>query len=237
MKIKITLSLLPLLFILVSCTSATNSATEAENENSVASTSGKLFLKTTMYGSSLNISWVYLGNDGSIVYNPKHGVNPINITAENTDNTASSGNYKVVGNTFQIKWKNGKSENWSFEKTKGEYSAINGGIVTQATALPVNYKLNGSYSGGAVTANLSSSSTLNFTSDGKFTEGRLGAVSTAEVGASSADKRAGTYVVNGNTLKLKYNSGENYVAVVGIYKISDKLTYFIINSSSYKQEK
>jgi len=236
MKIKFSLSVILLLFSLFSCTSANNSSADEGIENAAAIPSGKVYLKTTMWSSGLSIEWIYLGNDGTIISNPKHGVNPVKVALESANNAAATGNYKIAGNTFQIKWKNGKSEVWSFEKTKGEYSAINGGIVTIPGALPANYKLNGSYSAGAVTANLSSSSTLNFTPDGKFTEGRYGAVSTAETGASSSDKRGGTYTVTGNTLKLKYNSGETYVAVVGIYKISNTLTYFIINSSSYKQQ-
>lgn len=235
MKIKFSLSLLALVCILSSCTSASNN-TPAESSSSVAAATGKLFLRTTMWSGSLSIEWIYLGNDGTIVFNPKNGVNPVNIAAEIKNNQSATGTYKVVGTMLQIKWKDGKSANWNFEKTKGEYSAIDGGITVIPDVLPANYKLNGSYSAGAVTANLSASSTLNFTPDGKFTEGRYGAVSTAETGASSADKRAGTYTITGNTLKLKYNNGENYVAVVGIYKISNTLTYFIINNSSYKQQ-
>lgn len=236
MKIKFSLAVILLLFTFFRCTSANNSnATEETNATTIAST-GKVYLKTTMWGSGLSIEWIYLGNDGTIISNPKYGVNPINIAAESANNLAGIGTYKIVDNTFQIKWKNGKSATWNFEKAKGEYSAINGGIVTIPDALPANYKLNGSYSAGAVTANLSSSSTLNFTPDGKFTEGRHGTVSTTETSASASDKRGGIYTVTGNTLKLKYNSGETYIAVVGIYKISNTLTYFIINSSSYKQK-
>ncbi|WP_316772165.1 lipocalin family protein [Pedobacter frigiditerrae] len=235
MKTKFSLSLIVLLFTLFSCTSANNNSTNEETGTTIAST-GKLFLKTTMWSSGLSIEWIYLGDDGTIIFNPKYGVNPVNIAAESANNASGSGTYKIVGNTFQIKWKNGKSDSWSFEKTKGQYSAINGGIVTIPEALPANYKLNGSYSAGAITANLSSSSKLNFTPDGKFTQGSYGAVSTNETGASSSSKNSGTYTVSGHTLKLKYNSGETYVAVVGIYKISNTLTYFIINSSSYKQQ-
>ncbi len=235
MKIKLSLSLLLLVFTIYSCNSANKSSNNRETGVPLAA-SGRLFLKTTMWSSGLSIEWIYLGSDGTIIFNPKYGVNPVNIVEESTKNASNIGTYKVVGNTFQIKWKNGKSESWPFEKSKGEYSAINGGIVTIPEALPVNYKLNGSYSAGAITANLSSSSTLNFTSDGKFTQGSYGAVSTNETGASSTSKNSGTYNVSGNTLKLKYNSGETYIAVVGIYKISNTLSYFIINSSSYKQQ-
>ncbi len=234
MKIKFSLALLPLLFLVLSCTSANRNS--MNNEEVATAPTGKLFLRTVMWGSGLEISWVYLGNDGSIVFNPKHGVNPVNIAAESTDNASNTGTYKVVGTALQIKWKNGKTDIWNFEKSKGEYSAINGGLCTIPDPLPANYKLNATYSGGAITANLSSSSTLKFTPDGKFTEGRQGTVSTAQTGAISSNQSSGTYTVNGNTLKLKYNSGETYVATVGIYKISATLTYFIINSTSYKQQ-
>ena len=38
---------------------------------------GNLYMRTAMSGSSLNISWIYLGNDGVIVKNPVAGANPI----------------------------------------------------------------------------------------------------------------------------------------------------------------
>ncbi|MDQ7949045.1 MAG: hypothetical protein REI78_16325 [Pedobacter sp.] len=231
MKTKISLLLVAIFLSALSCTSANS------DEAAGAAPNGKLFLRTVMWGGSLDISWVYLGNDGTIIFNPKNGVNPVNIAVESANNAANTGNYKVVGKNLQITWKNGKTATWSFEKTAGEFSAIDGGLLSSPAALPNNYKLNGQYAAGAVTANLSSSSTLVFTPDGKFKESRYGAVSTAETGASSADSRAGTYNVTGNTLRLKYNSGETYIAVVGIYKISDQLTYFIINNSSYKQQK
>lgn len=232
MKTRLTFALTACICLLWSCTSATSSD---PTDNASAAPAGKIFLRTVMWGSSLQISWVYLGNDGTIIYNPKHGVNPVNIAAEVADNAANTGNYKVVGSTLKITWKDGKSASWNFEKEKGEFSAIDGGICTKPEQLPSNYKLNSTYSGGAVTANLSASSTLKFTPDGKFTEGRTGTVSTAATSAISSNQRGGTYLINGNTLKLKYTSGETYTAVVGIYKISPTLTYFIINTTSYKQ--
>lgn len=235
MKTKLSFLIMLILCTTFSCTSAIKN--EAPDDDRSGAPDGKLFLRTVMWSGSLEISWVYLGNDGTIIFNPKNGVNPVNITAETANNKANTGSYKIVGDQLQITWKNGKTASWSFEKTDGEFSAIDGGLLSKPEVLPTNYKLNGQYAAGTVTANLSSSSTLIFTPDGKFTESRYGAVSTAETGASSSDQRAGTYQISGNTMKLKYNSGEIYIAVVGLYRISDKLTYFIINNSSYKHEK
>lgn len=238
MKVKFCLLLtVSLLFVFLGCSSASNTGNDdSSTSENIAAPAGQVYLRTMMWSGSLSISWVYLGNDGTIVFNPKNGVNPVNVAAETANNIDNTGTYKLVGTKLEIKWKNGKTASWSVEKKNGEFTAIDGGLVSKPTPLPANYKLNGTYNGGAVTANLSSSSTLNFKPDGKFTEGRFGAVSTAETGASSSDKRAGTYTITGNTLKLKYNSGETYTAVVGIYRIDANYTYFIINSTSYRQQ-
>lgn len=57
--------------------------------------SGTLYLRTYMWtgmcGSSLDISWLYFGDDGQIVRNPKHGVNPVQWDKEKTDNVANTG--------------------------------------------------------------------------------------------------------------------------------------------------
>lgn len=228
------LLLLIILLTFLSCTTVDGSGS-AESGNKQVS-KGKLFLKTIMYGTSLDISWIYMGSDGLILVNPKHGVDPINVPAETKDNLANVGTYAISGDEIKIKWKNGKSENWSFEKTDGQYSSLDGGVVTQPKALPANYKLKGIYSAGAVTANLSASSTIIFSPDGKFTEGRRGTVVTENESSMSSDQRIGTYSISGNTLKLKYTNGETYIAVIALWKLLDDKNQLIINSSSYPEQ-
>ncbi len=57
------------------------------------SSNGKLYFRTmswySSYGSSLDLNWIFLGNDGTFVRDPKNGVNPVNYAAElqnNADN-------------------------------------------------------------------------------------------------------------------------------------------------------
>ena len=94
---------------------------------------GKLYFRTLMltsaYGSSLEISWIFLGNNGTLVRDPKHGVNPINYQAESADNANNIGKYKIAGNKLNVTWQNGQTEKWDIEYDHGELSAVDGGLV------------------------------------------------------------------------------------------------------------
>ena len=228
---------MPVLVLLMAHCGNAGNTTQKKSDNTEAEVGpvGKLYLNTTMWSGSLSITWIWLGANGDIVVDPKHGADPIDLAAEAADNKANTGTYKVVGKDLVITWKNGKSGKWPFEKDKGDYSYINGGVTTRQPVMPANYKLEGKYSAGAITANLSASSTIVFSKDGKFTEGRLGGVSTTEAGATSTDNRSGTYNVTGNTLKLNYNGGKKEVAVIAVMMIGAR-KWLIINSSSYPQQ-
>jgi hypothetical protein len=60
---------------------------------------GKLYFRTFMwtgtYGSTLEMTWIYMGNNGSIVRNPKNGVNPVNFAAELANNSDNVGKYAI----------------------------------------------------------------------------------------------------------------------------------------------
>lgn len=219
-----------------------NRATTPANVNAASykDTNGKLYFRTFMwmgmYGSSLDISWIYLGNGGSIVRNPKHGVNPVDFKAELTNNANNTGKYKINGNKLFITWSNGKTEEWSLETKNGDYTAINGGIVTRPAPLPANYKLNGQYAGGAVLPNVSSIRTFVFNRDGTFSLNRSGAVHTADVTGLSQDTNKGTYTITGNTLRLNFDNGQKQVANILVWDTGGGKKHLVINGTSFPQE-
>lgn len=91
---------------------------------------GSVYLRTVMF-NGLSITWVYLGNDGVIVWDPKHGVDPVNVAAEKADNSANTGTYKLAGNKLLVNWQNGKSAEMSVEYNGKAISAIDGGLTTK----------------------------------------------------------------------------------------------------------
>lgn len=196
---------------------------------------GDVYLRTTIF-RGLHISWVYLGKDGVIVMDPKHGVNPINLAAEKQDNPAYTGTYKLAGDKLLITWQNGKSAEWGIEfDDKKAISAIDGGLATKQPPLPADYRIEGKFSARASTANLLSSTTLTFSKDGTFTQGSFGGVSTADTGATSQSSTSGTYTISGNTLTLTFADGKKTHSVITIMDLGKR--YLVIDSAYYPQEK
>lgn len=184
-------------------------------------TSGRLYLRTYGYTIggrySLAIDWVFLGNDGTIVFNPVGGVDPIDYKTEAEQNTQNIGRYTLNGNNLHITWRTGKTEKWSVEREGGDFSAINGGIVSQQSKMPAGYRLAGQFAAGAITANLGSVSTFQFRKDGTFTLESLGTVTTRDVTGKSEFSANGTYAINGNTLTLRYADGKVTKSVVCLW--------------------
>lgn len=205
------------------------------------SINGKLYFRTFFwtgsYGSSLEMTWFFLGNNGIIVKNPKHGVNPINYSAEAADNTANVGKYKIAGDKLFITWQNGEKSEWRVEHDHGDLIGIDGGVVSRPEAMPVNYKLSGQYAASSVLPNVSSVQTFVFSKDGTFTLNKFGAVHTSDVTAKSESDSHGTYNITGNTLYLNFANGEKLVAVIWIWDEGSGKKNLIINNSSFPQER
>lgn len=210
-------------------------------ESTSAKSNGDLYLRTYMwtgmYGSSLDISWIYLDENGNIVKNPKHGVNPVDWTKEKQDNPKYTGTYKVVGDTaLHITWLNGKTDTWSLEKEDGEYSIIDGGITTKQQGMPKGYRIEGQYASSVVLPNVAATSTLIFKKDGTFTSSNYGTVTTPDVTGESEKKNTGTYDISGNTLTMKFPDGKVEKSVITIWDMDGKQN-LVINSNYYPQEK
>lgn len=205
-----------------------------------STSTGKLYFRTfmwtSMYGSSLELKWIFLGNDGTIVVNPKNGVNPINYTAELANNKDNVGQFKITGNQMNITWQNGKTTEWSLEHKGGDITAIDAGIVSRPKPVAANYKLSGQYAASTVLPNVSSVHTLVFQNDGTFKLNKSGAVSTRDVSALSQSDSKGTYKISGNTLWLNFDNGESQVATIYIWEQDGGKRHLVINQSSYPQE-
>ena len=215
-------------------------AVNTDTKTVATNTNGKLYFRTFMwsgsYGSSLEMSWFFFGNNGMLVRNPVNGVNPINFAAELENNKDNVGNYKLAGKKMIINWQNGKSTEWSIETKGSELTAIDGGVVSSPDPMPANYRLSGQYAASAVLPNVSSVHTLVFSKDGTFTLNKQGTINTENVSALSKLDSKGTYKISGNTLWLNFENGVKQVAVIYIWDEGEGKKLLIINTSSYPQE-
>ena len=210
------------------------------NSTETAKNNGKLYLRTYMwtgmYGSNLDISWIYLSDDGKIVRNPVHGVNPVDWAKEKTDNAKNTGTYTEKDGKLQISWGDGKTANWSIEREKGKVTIIDGGIVSEPDAMPANYRIDGKYAASTVLPNVANSQTLVFQKDGTFSMSNLGTVTTPDVAKAVQDDKAGTYDISGNTLTFKFANGEVKKSVICIWDMDGEKN-LVINGRYYPQEK
>lgn len=218
-----------LLFCLIISLSQCNSSGSAGRD-------GKLYLRST-YFNGTSLDWIYLGNDGTIVRDPKNGADPIDNNLEKQNNADNVGSYKINDKKLLLTWQDGKTTEWGLEYDKGEISAIDGGIVTLQTGLPSGYKLDGQYAASALLANVGQVQTFVFKKDGTFTLNTLGVVSTEDVGATAEGNKKGTYTINGNTIKINFNNGEKTIGVITIFGNAGEKKNLILNNSSLPQEK
>ncbi len=187
-------------------------------------------------GSGTDISWIYLGSDSVIIKDPKYGVDPVDLAAEKAHNAGKTGKYSISGNKMLISWQNGKTAEWNLDYKDGQLVSIDGGSVNKQTPLPANYRIAGQYSAGSILPNISSSSTIVFNKDGSFSQNSYGGVSTTAGSAVSQDISDGSYTITGNTIWLKYTSGNKAVSMISILTKPNGKTQLIINNSSFPQE-
>lgn len=227
-------SLLLAMFVVTACNDAQSSAFTPE------ASKGTLYLRTYMwtgaYGSNLDISWLYFSNDGVLVRNPKHGVDPLDPAKEKADNAKNTGTWKIEGNKILVSWSDGKQASWSFEKEKGVMSIIDGGIVTVQSGMPADYRLEGKYAALTVLPNVSNSQTLVFKKDGTFSMNSTGAIATSDVSSVASSDKEGKYTITGNTLTLTFGNGEVKKSVITIWDMGDEKN-LVINTRYFPQSK
>jgi hypothetical protein len=223
---KLTVALLALL--LFSC------------NNNHTSSNGTVYLRTVFwansFGGSLDISWIYLGSDGTFIRNPKHGLDPVNIAAEKNDNAENVGTYKTEGDKLKITWDNGKTDEWTTEREKGEMVAMDGGLVSVPDKFGANEKIEGQFAATAFSPGFSNVQTMVFKKDGSFALTNSNAVSTEVTSAYGESTQKGKYELNGNTIHLKFDNGNENLACITHWKQDDGKLFLVINHNSFPQE-
>ena len=238
-------------FFFSSCHSSTNNHTSFPTTTTPANSTegntgrnGKLYLLSGIVGG-LNLSWLYLGDNGELVMNPLHGVDPLNYEAEKQDNS-NVGTYQINGNQLNITWLSGKTESWPLETKDGDYSSINGLMAGRQDGLPEGYTINGTYGCTLSTANVAASRTFAFSNDGTFqlqgngyinsndheTEGAQSDGATSQAQSNTA----GTYGIRGNTLFLNFNNGEKQAAVITVFDAGNS-QQLVINENYFPLHK
>lgn len=204
-------------------------------------TAGKLYLRTygRVYGSrySLDINWVFLGADGTIVYDPVSGADPIDYKTEEQNNGNKIGKYQITGKKMLITWRNGKKVEWSIDTKGSELTSMDGGIVTRQDRMPAGYRLAGQYASSAVMPNVAATRTFVFSKDGTFTLNTLGTVTVPEVAGQKEWDTQGTYAITGNTLTLSFANGVKKKSLICIWDMGDGTKNLVINNSYFPQEK
>jgi hypothetical protein len=209
------------------------------SNNNKSSGNGTVYLRTfytAFGGGSLTISWIYLGKDGIIVYNPRHGVDPINMEAEKKDNEKNVGKYEIDGDKIKIVWDNGKKNEWSIEKEKGEITIIDGGIVTVPDKFEKGETIKGKFAALAVSSGFSRVQSFVFKKDGKFDVVTSTAVSNDYASSYGENNKGGTYELEGNTLRMEFEDGRKEAATITHWKQDDGKLHLVINDSSFPQE-
>jgi hypothetical protein len=196
-----------------------------------------LYMRTQMWGSSLEISWLFFTADKKLVRNPLFGVNPIQYAKELGANPSNVASYSLAGNKMTIKWGDGKTQTVNVEFKGRELSAFDGGLCSKPAPFKSSYFPDLTYSGFASAGSVSRSVTLFLGKDGKFRDSRLGAISgsgNVSGAAASTASDAGTYSIKGNTITFKYKSGKEWIVVAQPYDLG--YNDIIINDQRFKQQ-
>lgn len=190
---------------------------------------GKLYLRHIRWmtgGTSLN--WYFFADNGTVVVDPKHGVNPVNLAAERADNMVNMGTYVITNNSLKVQWLNGTTSDVEVEYKNGELIRIDAfSIAMRQKGFPANYKLNGTYSGVSGVGNIAQGRNFNFSENGNFSVTNTGYVSNEATNNNASNTKSGSYRINGNTLTLQYADGSVEMAPIAIWE--DRI---VINNTS-----
>ncbi len=169
-----------------------------------------LYLRTTYAFGNLSLNTLYVGKDHMIAIDPRNGIDPFNFKAAAKQSPSTVGAFKIEGKKILVTWTGAnKAEERDIEFDNGTFSAYDGGLVTKADAYPRNHTLTATFAGSGQTENVSSSRTIAFTSDGKYTMTQLGGIRRTPGKNGVAEKTVkGTYKLSGNTLTLTTSDGD-----------------------------
>lgn len=189
-------------------------------------TTGKTYIRSIRWIASgyTELSWYFFGDNGVIVADPVHGLNPVNLALEQADNFKNVGYYTIANNQVNIKWLSGNTTSLGLTYKNGEIIEMDaGGIMVRQKGLPENYKLSGTYTGSMSYGNVASSGIYTFTKDGRITRTQTGTANTADASGRAGNTRSGSYSIKGNTLFVTYTDGTRETANIGVFSGTDKL--------------
>ena len=190
---------------------------------------GKLYLRHIRWmtgGTSLN--WYFFADNGTVVVDPKHGVNPVNLAAERADNMINMGTYVMTNNSLKVQWLNGTNSDVEVEYKNGELIRIDAfSIVMRQKGFPANFKLNGTYSGVSGVGDVAQGRNFTFSENGRFSVTNTGYISNQATNNTVSQNQSGTYRIIGNTLILEYAGGNVEMAPIAIW--DDRI---VINNTS-----
>lgn len=172
---------------------------------------GDLYLRTQIgSSSSLQITWIFLGTDGTIIKNPRLGVNPLDKDKETAINPASVGKYTQNGDKMDITWNDGSKQSLNVQYKDGKMSGYDGGVCTVAKSFSADsfpnevYTGQGAFGGGT----LSEYITLTLNSDKTYIW--FSRIYVQQTGTWSEKTENGTYTLNKNTLRLIAPNGASH---------------------------
>lgn len=192
---------------------------------------GTLYLENSIAGG-LRLYWLYLGDDGTFVKDPKFGVDPVNYTLEKQNNSLNVGTYKKTHDMIMVTYANGKTETWKIEYLNGTLNTIDGLYASIESPLPSNFKLNGSFTANLYTTSIASTQTYTFNNDGNVTLTGLGAIRNDATNATASSQKRGTYFIKGNTISINFTNEQPLRAVIGF--LPGTKPSVIINETLFK---
>lgn len=221
---RIKLFILPA-FLIASIFACSQTGSKVKNKQTKKVTTtqtatGRLYLRSIMYITTgkVDLSWYYLGDDGTLVKNPKNGVNPVNSKAETENNFEKTGTYKITGNKIATKWAKGGENTLSLKFKDGDITEMDVmGTMIRQKGLPKDFKLSGTYRG------LNNGGLYYFESNGCFYRSLI------EDGEKV--EREGTYSINGNNLVLVFSDGKKELCLIALLDED-----IVINTSFYSPE-
>jgi hypothetical protein len=181
---------------------------------------GKLYLRHIRWltNGNTSLNWYFLADNGTIVVDPIHGVNPVNLYEERQDNMKNMGTYVLTNNSLKVKWLNGTASDVEVEYKNGDLCRIDAlSLVMRQKGVPANFKLNGTYSGVLSAGSVSGGRSFSFSNRGTFSVVNTGYISSGAGSGTSTAQNSGTYTISGNTLTLNFNDGKIEKSAIAIW--------------------
>jgi len=229
------------LLLLAGCTSHDKQSDGPSRSDSDTESEGTVYLRSRVwnnpYGGYTEYTWFYLSDDGVIVRNARHGMNPINPEKEKEDNEKNIGTYKERQKKLFIKWEDGKRDTFDFNRDDPSELGIDGGLVTVPNAFDDDHRIKGQFAYTSFNPMLSKVNTIVFKKNGTFELTNSTSVNVKDVtGTYGENSTSGKYKITGNTLTLKFANGNVEKSNIAYWKNDDGSLLLVINNKTFPQE-